>query len=316
MPNNLTTFLTEMQDKKNRGMALAASYTRLGNGRMAALILSCGTFLEVTTTEGGENLVTAANFCKARLCPACNRRRSLRIFCNTSRILDYIDEHGPKVQWLFLTLTVRNCRLDELGQSIDRMMEAFKRMTNNRAWKRRVLGSMRTLEVTVDWRADTAHPHLHLILAVPKEYGRRTNDLYWTFEDWRDLWQTSARLEYLPNVRIEKVRGRRSGVAEVSKYMAKDTDYIIDATANEIETEEAEAATDRVVSVLTQAMHKRRLVSYTGILKQAAQALRIEDAEGGELVDTLRGDVAAAVRRFHWAAGLGCYVEGRACDET
>lgn len=309
MPCNLTTLLTEMQDKKNRGLALAASYYRLGDERMAELVLSCGTFLEITTTKGGDSLVTAANFCRARLCPACARRRSLRIYSNTSRILDYIDQNGPRVQYLFLTLTVKNCRLRDLGRTIDQMMDAYKRMTNNRAWKRRVVGAMRTLEVTVDWRADTAHPHFHLILAVPKEYGKKGNDLYWTFEDWRALWQKSAQLAYLPNVRIEKVKGRRSGIAEVSKYMAKDTDYIIDPMDNEVGTEEAEAATDHVVQMLTMAMHKRRLVSYTGILKDAAKVLKIEDAEEGELVDTLRGDVAAAVRRYRWSAGLCRYTE-------
>lgn len=311
MPTNLSTFLTEMQEKKQRGLLLAASYYRLGNHKLADLIVNCGTFLEVTTTEGGDNLVTAANFCKARLCPACNRRRSLRIYANTSRILDYIDDTNPTVQWLFLTLTVRNCPLGKLGVEIDHLMDAFHRMAMNKAWKRRVLGSMRTLEVTVDWQKQEAHPHLHLILAVPKEYGKRSNDLYWTFEDWRELWQTSARLEYLPNVRIEKVKGRRSGIAEVSKYMAKDSDYLIDAQKEGITDEEAQAATDLVVDRLTHAMHKRRLVSYTGILKKAAQALKIQDEEGGELVDTLRGDVAAAVRRFHWNAGLCRYVEGR-----
>lgn len=305
-----STILDQLQEKKNRGLILAASYARLGELRLADLVLNCGTFLGFGEDGEGVKLVEA-NFCKGRLCPACAWRRSLKIYATTSQILDYIDSTQPRqFKYLFLTLTVRNVPLEELGRTITEMAEAYHRLTNNRAWQRRVKGAMRTLEVTINRETREAHPHYHLILAVDRSYATKGNETYWTHEDWLHAWQQAARLMYRPMVSIERVRGRKSGIAEVSKYMAKDTDYLIDPIRDKVPTEEAEAWTDYTVGQLQRQLHGRRLISYTGILRDAQRALRLNPEEG-PLTDTLRGDVSSAIRHYHWSAGLGSYQPGR-----
>lgn len=296
-----STTLRRLQEKRHRALALAASYSRIGNTRLADLVLNCGTFLEIAETEEGARIV-AANFCKARLCPSCAWRRSLKIYAGTSAILDHIDRTRPgQVKYLFLTLTVRNIPLSDLGHAIDSMAEAYNRLRNNRAWKRRVLGAMRTLEVTLNEETKEAHPHYHFILAVDRQYATKSDETYWTHEDWQNAWKKSARLDYAPNVSIERVKGRRSGIAEVSKYMAKDSDYLKDGDAE---------FTDWAVRGLTDALHGRRLISYTGIMRDAQRDIGMEDPEDGALTDDLRGDIACVIRRYHWSAGLGCYVPG------
>lgn len=322
------TALEKLQEKKNRGYLLAASYLRLAENPpdtpdfpekwidRAQLVINCGTYIGIAETDGGEAAIVEANFCKQRLCPACSWRRSVKIYGATSRILDYIDqEQGAAVKYLFLTLTVRNVPLPRLSETIDHMAEAYHRMTMNKAWKRRVLGAMRTLEVTINPETHEAHPHYHLILAVPKGYASKKDKLYWTHADWQAKWQQAARLDYAPQVSIERVRGRKAGVAEVSKYMAKDVDYLIDSQAAHMGTEEAEALTDYLVSNLTEQLRGRRLISYTGILRKAQQALRIKDPENGPLVDEVRGDIASAIKHYHWSAGLGRYVPGNPVTE-
>lgn len=305
---NDTMNLARLQDKKNRGYMLASSFLRLGWKDKALLLMECGTYLAFADTTEGRTAIVEANFCKQRLCPACNWRRSLKIYGNTSRILDHLDEtKGKEIKYLFLTLTVRNVPLDRLGDQIDAMADGFKRMTNNRAWTRRVLGCMRTLEVTINHETMEAHPHYHLILAVRREYATRGDATYWDHAHWVAAWQKACRLDYTPNVSIERVRGRRSGVAEVSKYMAKDTDYIVSAWEAQLGTEEAEAATDYIVRHLQQQMRGRRLIAYTGILRDAQRALRISDPERGDLTDDIRGDIVSAIRHYHWHAGLGAY---------
>lgn len=303
-----STMLNRLQEKKNRGYLLAASYMRLGQRDRALLVADCGTYIGMAETVEGVGIVEA-NFCKQRLCPACAWRRSIKIYGATSRILDYLDEiEGRAIKYLFLTLTVRNVHLEDLGTAIDSMAEAFHRMTCNRAWKRRVKGAMRTLEITINRETGQAHPHYHLILAVDRSYATKGDKTYWTHEDWQRAWQQAARLDYAPQVSIERVRGRKAGVAEVSKYMAKDVDYLIDSQQAQMGTEEAEALTDYLVSQLSKQLHGRRLVSYTGILRKAQQALRIQDPETGPLVDEVRGDIASAIKHYHWSAGLGRYV--------
>lgn len=303
-----TIDLKRLQEKKNRGYMLASSFMRLGWEDRALLLMECGTYLGIATTTEGRQAIVEANFCKQRLCPACNWRRSLKIYGNTSRILDYLDQtRGDGIKYLFLTLTVKNCPLPRLGEQIDAMSEGFKRMINNRAWKHRVLGSMRTLEVTINHETQEAHPHYHLILAVNKQYATKHDATYWNHDQWVEVWRKACRLDYMPNVSIERVKGRRSGIAEVSKYMAKDADYIISAWENQISTEEAEATTDYIVKNLQEQMKGRRLISYTGVLRQAQQALRISDPETGDLTDDIRGDIVGAIRHYHWHAGLACY---------
>lgn len=305
--------LTKLQDKKNRGYILAASLNRLGYDTWAPLVQDCGTYIGMATDERGVGHIVEANFCTHRLCPTCNWRRSLRIYATTSRILDYLDQtEGKRIKYLFLTLTVRSVPLTELGSEIDKMSSAFRRLISNRAWTNRVLGCMRTLEITINKDTGMAHPHYHLILAVPRSYATKGDKLYWSYEQWQAVWRKSAKLNYDPQISIERIKGgREAGIAETAKYMAKDTDYLIDATQANMGTEEAEALTDWLVENLVTQMKGRRLVGYTGLLRKAQQALKITNPETGELTDTIRGDVAQAIRHYHWNAGLCCYVSHR-----
>lgn len=308
---DISTTLQQLQAKKHRGLALAASFARLGYEDRAQLVLDCGTYLGIVDQGEGARIVEA-NFCKQRLCPACSWRRSLRIYSTTSQILNHLDKtQGKAIKYLFLTLTVKNVPLPDLGQALDDMAAAFKRLTNNRAWTNRVRGCMRTLEITINHDTMQAHPHYHLILAVDRSYATKGDSTYWRHEDWQAAWAKAARLDYAPQVSIERVKGtREQGIAEVSKYMAKDSDYIIDSMAAQMGTEEAEAATDYIVGQLLHQLHGRRLISYTGILRKAQQALRITNPEDGDLTDTIRGDITQAIRRYHWSAGLGRYAPG------
>lgn len=295
-----TRLLSKLQPRRARCLLLADSLDRLGITTWAGLVRDCGTFIGVAGDKE-EARIVEANFCTHRLCPACNWRRSLRIYSTTSRILDHIDAQQPRqVKYLFLTLTVRSCDPPDLGATINQMAEAYHRLAMNRAWKRRVLGAMRTLEVTINQDTMQAHPHYHLILAVPRSYGAAHDDLYWDHGQWQAAWRQACRLDYDPQVSIQVVKGgRKAGIREVAKYMAKDTDYLIDGDP---------ATTDYLVDQLGTQLKGRRLISYTGLLRQAQQALKLADPETAPLVDTIRGDVTQAIRRYRWSAGLGSYI--------
>lgn len=180
----------------------------------------------------------------------------------------------------------------------------------------------------MNYEKRTAHPHYHLILAVDRSYATKGDKTYWTQEDWQRVWQKAARLDYAPQVYIERIKAkkkvrdacktkeereradRRAAVAEVSKYIAKDADYLIDSRDAQMDPDVAERLTDYLVEQLFEQLRGRRLVSYTGILREAQRDLKI-DPEAGELVDEMRDDINQVIRRYHWAAGLGRYVPGR-----
>lgn len=292
--------LGKMSMKRGSALLLAAAWRRLGDIDRAVALEQCGTYLEVTTMADGSEHITASNFCRQRLCPLCNWRRSARIFAATSQIMDYIDQTDHDHRYLFLTLTVRNCPGDQLAVTLDAMQQAWHRMCCNKAWQRRVIGSMRTLEITRNPDDGTYHPHYHVILVVPANYARRSNGLYWAHEDWQRAWALAARLPYDPLVSIEAVKGgRRRGVEEMAHYMAKDAEYLLPDDPN---------TTDQIVATLHGALSGRRLIAYSGIMLRAQRALRISDPESGPLTEDVRGDIAQCVRRYRWHAGLGSYV--------
>ncbi|MCE4093435.1 protein rep, partial [Klebsiella pneumoniae] len=67
----------------------------------------------------------------------------------------------PDSRWMFLTLTVRNCAIGELGDTLSRMNTAFQRLKD-----RKVQGWIRTTEVTRG-SDGSAHPHFHTLMMVP-----------------------------------------------------------------------------------------------------------------------------------------------------
>lgn len=299
--------IQQLEPKKARSLLLAASLERIGLTAQALAVRECGTYVEVATLREGGQKIVAANFCKHRLCPACSWRRGLRIYSATSAILDAVDQQqqaatGKPAKLLFLTLTVAAVKGEALGPTIDAMSAGYNRLRNNRRWKQRILGCMRTLEITINPETGMYHPHYHLILHVPATYAKKGSGLYLTTEEWVALWRTSMGLSYDPVCWIERVKGsRRQQVAELAKYLAKDSDYLLD------EPEE----TDARVAILAEHLKGRRLVAYSGTLRKAQQQLRLSEPEEAPLVDDLRGDVAICIRRYHWHAGLGSYVPGR-----
>ena len=78
------------------------------------------------------------------------------------------------------------------------------------------------------------HPHLHCLLMVPAGYFSHG---YVKQSEWQKQWMMAARLDYAPQVRVQRCRGRTGSSAdgasaalgasiEASKYAAKATDLV------------------------------------------------------------------------------------------
>lgn len=197
---------------------LAASYDRLGMDSKRDRVQDCGTFLQFAIGAEAAKL-HKANFCRSRLCPLCQKRRSLKIYAQASEIMDYLDQH-ERCRYAFLTLTVRNCQGFELSETIDVLLKGFKWLSHKcPEWKRSILGSMRALEITRNPLNGTWHPHLHCILAVPSGYYEK-HSVYWISQKrWSELWQKACGLDYTPVVFVQAVMPdaqRRQLAAEIS----------------------------------------------------------------------------------------------------
>lgn len=82
----------------------------------------------------------AACYCKDRLCATCQWKRSQRTFATAMTVAKHALEQNSNLRFLFLTLTVPNVQLDDLSNTLDRMMKAWKRLTERKEIKRVLVG--------------------------------------------------------------------------------------------------------------------------------------------------------------------------------
>lgn len=267
--------------KKVKSKQLSDSFKRLGLDKKSMRVKECGTFLEFKRFHDSSLKLSYANFCKDRLCPICSWRRSLKIFGQTSKIMDKALEE-KKYRFLFLTLTAKNVYGPDLSKELDSMFKAFNLFTKKKRIKDSVVGWFRALEVTHNinknsMNFDTYHSHFHVILVVNSTYFRK-KELYLKQNDFTEIWKDCLKVDYTPVVHVQAFKNSTSkAVAEATKYTVKDNDYLIDND---------EELTDSAVSVLSKALRSRRLVAFGGRLKEISKELKLDDTIDGDLVNT------------------------------
>jgi len=96
----------------------------------------------------------------------CNQRWCL--VCNSIRTAKMITGYGEQIKELdnpyFMTLTVPNCRKEELKATLKRMDESFHKIYHVLRKRKVKLKAIRKLEITYNAKCDNYHPHYHLIV--------------------------------------------------------------------------------------------------------------------------------------------------------
>jgi plasmid rolling circle replication initiator protein Rep len=253
-----------------------------------------------------------ANFCRVPLCPMCQWRKSLRVFFGTSKIIDEVENRDKNIKHIFLTLTVKNCTIENLANTLDNMFKSWDIFMHSRTLRPKIKGEVRhivkgwfrALEVEYNSETNEFHPHFHAILNVDKSYFKNTD--YLTTAEWVQLWRKSAKLDYDPTCWVEKVKnnGNRKGIMEVAKYTYKDAEILHDKLSDDTKGD--------VIKNLSSALHQRRLYAYGGIMKEIAAELKIKDADKADLVkvddDKINVLVVKAVLKYRWNMGVSNYI--------
>lgn len=266
------------REKKVKNMKLAEAYDCFNESK-ASRLRDCAKYIQFRRYLDGTMRLHTMNSCRVRLCPICAWRRSLKTFYNNLKIVRFLAEK-KNFKYIFVTLTVRNCRAHELKQTIDNMSLAMNRFNKRPEILAAFKGTCRCLEIThnVDKSSpnyDTYHPHYHMICCVNPSYFK--SSAYLSQAKLTELWQSCIAADYKPIVHIESFHGSlEKAVAESSKYSTKDVEYIMpddwDFTVN-------------TVKLLDEVLRNRRLINYTGCMKDARAFLRLQDEETGSLVD-------------------------------
>ena len=294
-------------------------------------ISDCAPFAEFEVLPDGQKKLHHSSFCRCRLCPMCQWRRSLKLGAQVRAVVSRanavkISRDGAPYGWLLLTVTVQNVPGEKLSSEINHIHRALNNLTKCARWRGSVKGWLRATEVTRNFNRHSAwygtyHPHMHLLLCVNARYYKSKE--YIKKAEWLEMWKHYAGLDYDPIIDIETVKtvdgqsiqdlpaaeraaGMGKACAEVSKYATKPSDYLrpddLDLSAES-------------VFLFDRALENRRMTSWGGVLKETAKALQLDDIETGDLIhveteseDETANKLADYVT-YWWQVGAADYIK-------
>ena len=271
--------------------------------RLAGRIRGCTGYLgfgwEVDPDTGEARLkLKLARFCRVRHCPVCQWRRSLMWRARFLKAIPLIEARYPTSRWVLLTLTVRNCPVRELRDTLRHMNAAWNRLRLRPEFANHVLGWVRTTEVTRG-RDNRAHPHFHCLLLMRPGYFAGKN--YVRQARWAELWKEVARLDYMPIVDVRAVKNHRGtpgetplkrAISETLKYAVKPQDLL---------------RSREWLLELTYQVHGLKFVSTGGLLRNVIR----ENEESDEDLMLLEGEGQSGDPEifFEWRRSIQRYVK-------
>jgi plasmid rolling circle replication initiator protein Rep len=296
----------------------AVSNVMIGNDKYwlgrSERMLGCGSLLRFAVAKNGVKRLISAQFCRDRMCPACQKRRSLAMFHQVKNVCLSLQSEYKSTSYLMLTLTVPNVTSELLKEEISLMNKAWTSLSKKVEFKKSIWGWFKALEVTYNSKTNTYHPHFHILLAVPAKYFKGTG--YITHPRWLELWQQATKNPYITQVDVRRVKPNpkrnnstaiESAAAEVGKYATKPSDYITKVSDDEYK------AIPNVVRELAVNLKGRRLTAFGGRMKEHYIKLQLADIESDEAdLINVTGDSdvidAVMVQIYRWNVGFKEYV--------
>lgn len=272
--NNDNEKFRKWTEKKSQNLIISEKMIDAGFKKRGYLMRECGTFLQYKMCpDCGKSFVSSTNLCRDRLCPTCSWRLSLKRFAEMCCVVNTLSELDLSCVG-FLTLTVKNCRPENLRYTLKKMNEDWNRMLSGRRLSGMLLGWAKSIEITYNEENNTFHPHFHVIVLFDNFLGEGETNRF-----FRGAWSKACRLPYEPITDFRMIDGKKetttsendkiyNAILETFKYSVKDSEL-----ANMPMTTFRQFVT---------AIHGLRMTSYGGIIKQARKELGMKDNEEEE----------------------------------
>jgi plasmid rolling circle replication initiator protein Rep len=313
---NLKQEIKKLTEHKRGAMTLAYTYEKTDlpwRVQWADMLRYCGRkLIYVEDPDAGGWRIAAAMFCQKRLCPLCSWRRTIRTGRNVHQIVT--SPEFKDVQFIFLTLTIRNCTGEELPETLDRLLSAWNGLTSNKRqpFRKSFLGTLRSIEITYNRRAKTYHPHVHVLAAVSPGYFKKSNPDYISHETLREVWGDAlnrairilpagsditslgqdifgSRLDLGPMVRTDKkiIREKYTPIDYAPQVriekIKNSTGKVIAEIAKYTVKPGDYIDLPEVVQVLDPVLRRRRLIAYGGLFADVQKRLKLDDEQIAEV---------------------------------
>jgi plasmid rolling circle replication initiator protein Rep len=280
---------------KARSLGIADLYFADGSPayvRKCERILNCSNDIvyvvdnDINSLTYGRCTFEDARWCNVRHCSFCQFARARKLRAKFLKVFTF--ENIQDFDWIFLTLTVKNCQDNEINSTIKWMNKAWQRLIQRKAFPAQ--GFLRSFEITMQHdRLATdgkikkssgsasrskdghlmAHPHLHVVLCMkPGYYETNFKDKDW----WIDQWQSCLGVDYRPSISIKKIYDYEndliSALLETLKYTTKPADFDL-----------TNPCAGEWLYALTRELHKVRAISVGGNIAKFCPQSDIDSIE-------------------------------------
>jgi Replication protein. len=163
--------------------------------------------------------------CHSRICPTCNKDKSIRLIKKYSKIDTVLK--NP----YFVTLTTKNVSPDKLKEGKTKLKNSFKKLCNRAPYRRWFTGGLYAIEFTVNRVRDDFNLHMHLCIDSCIDL-KRANYIGFASDnpskvkrgikqDWYEITGDSYIVDW------QKTRHPKKAVSYCLKYLAKNVDYYL-----------------------------------------------------------------------------------------
>lgn len=285
-------------------------------GRKSDKMHDCGETLEfaVSAYDGTKKLYRAW-FCKDRLCPMCNWRRSIKLREQVLKMLQAmkykkIEDKPIEGKPIFLTLTMPNVTGDEISKSFSDYAEGFHRLMKYKKVAKVCVGAIRASEITYNSDYDNYNTHIHCLLWMTPDYFHKS---YINQDKWTTLWERAVK--WVPEDHINPKNGKPThlvvdvravkpqtvkddesqtvkddemgyinAVLEITKYIVKPTSILANFKTFGGMSDRQKMECGKQLSFLERGLYRKRLIGYFGIFKEIHKELDLDDVEDGDLI--------------------------------
>ena len=190
----------------------------------------------------------------------------------------------PTARFLFVTLTVKNCEVTKLRETLTWMNKSFARLSQLKVFPG--LGYIKTVEVTQGRDGKSCHPHFHCLLMVkPSYFGVN----YLSQAKWVEIWKKSLRVDYKPILDVQALKANDSMtalLAEIIKYQTKPSTLVY--------------ADKEWFLEMTRQLHRTKALSIGGLFKDYFRELDQEPTDEELIGNDEEGEVDEGHLYFGW----------------
>lgn len=255
------------------------SYSYLGR---AERMNQCNNYIKIFEDKDGNIKVDKTNLCRDRFCALCNKIKATKRVKEMVNVLNamYKDNllYGDTDYVISLiTLTIKNCDLDELSETINTIQKGYKKFYERKFIKENIIAICKNVEITINEKTRQAHPHIHL-LTVNKANSIKTSTI-------QDLWAKSMELNYIPQCDIVEAYKVNAKTGQKEDLRGKDLhneniEAIKEALKYSFKFKSLENLTTKEFYTLDQALKHKRFVAYSKLFKEYRKMLNYkEDTE-------------------------------------